>query len=163
MNSALSAAPMIVAVLTVLFAALAPVPALAQDQLRNKALVEQAMKAWGAGTGSPYELLDDDASWTIVGNSAASKTYPSREDFLREVIRPFNARMSVGLKPTIRQMVAEGDHVVVLFDASGIAKDNVPYSNTYSWWLEFKDGKIVRAYAFFDSIAFNDLWQRVKP
>lgn len=31
------------------------------------------------------------------------------------------------------------------------------------WWLGFKDGKIIRAHAFFDSIAFNDLWLRVKP
>jgi hypothetical protein len=26
-----------------------------------------------------------------------------RETFMREVIRPFNARMSVGLKPTVRK------------------------------------------------------------
>src|SRR5262245_12507828 len=140
MNLLLSAAPMIVAGLALVFAMAMPAPAHAQDRLANKALVEQAMQAWGAGTGSPYDLLADDASWTIVGNAAASRTYASREEFLREVIRPFNARMRVGLKPTIRQMVAEGDYVVVLFDASGIAKDNVPYSNTYSWWLEFKDG-----------------------
>jgi hypothetical protein len=163
MNHAMSLAPMIVAGVTLLFAAMAPLPAMAQDHAGNKALVEAAMKAWGDGTGSPYDLLADDASWTIVGHSAASKTYASREDFLREVIRPFNARMSVGLKPTIREIVAEGDHVVIFFDASGIAKDGVPYSNTYSWWLDFKGGKIVRAHAFFDSIAFNDLWQRVKP
>jgi ketosteroid isomerase-like protein len=25
------------------------------------------------------------------------------------------------------------------------------------------DGKIVKAHAFFDAIAFNDLWQRVSP
>jgi len=163
MNFAFSSAPLVIAGLTILFAAMAPVPASAQDQVGNKALVEAAMKAWGDGTGSPYDLLADDASWTIVGHSAASKTYVSREDFLREVIRPFNARMSVGLKPTIRQIVAEGDHVVIFFDALGVARDGVPYSNTYSWWLAFKDGKIVRAHAFFDSIAFNDLWQRVKP
>jgi hypothetical protein len=163
MNLLLSGTPMIIAALTLMTAMALPMPVLAQDQASNKALVEQAIKAWGAGTGSPYELLADDATWTIVGNSAVSKTYPSREDFLHEVIRPFNARMSVGLKPTIREMVAEGDHVVVLFDASGVAKDGLPYSNNYSWWLEFRDGKVVRADAFFDSIAFNDLWQRVKP
>jgi len=154
---------MILAALTLVTAMAVPTPVLAQDQASNKVLVEQAMKAWGSGSGSPYDLLADDASWTIVGNSAASKTYPSREDFLREVIRPFNARMSVGLKPKIRDIVAEGDRVVIFFNASGVAKDGVPYSNTYSWWLDFKDGKIVRAHAFFDSIAFNDLWQRVKP
>jgi hypothetical protein len=44
----------------------------------------------------PYDLLADDATWTITGNSLASKTYGSREAFMSEVIRPFNARMSGG-------------------------------------------------------------------
>jgi uncharacterized protein len=42
----------------------------------------------------PYDLLAENASWTIVGRSAASRTYESREAFMRDVIRPFNARMS---------------------------------------------------------------------
>jgi hypothetical protein len=32
-------------------------------------------------------LLADDANWTIIGHSAASKTYPDKESFMREVIR----------------------------------------------------------------------------
>ena len=71
--------------------------------------------------------------------------------------------MKAGLKPTIRQLYADGDTVVAFFDASGTAKDGVPYSNTYAWFLELRDGKIVKAHAFFDSVAFNDLWSRVKP
>lgn len=82
---------------------------------------------------------------------------------MSEVIRPFNARMSVGLKPTIRNMYAEGDTVIVFFDASGTARDGKPYANTYAWFLELCDGKIVQAFAFFDSVAFNELWTRVKP
>ena len=80
---------------------------------------------------------------------------------MSEVIRPFNARMSVGLKPTIRRMYADGDTVIVFFDASGTAKDGVPYANTYAWFLQLQDGKITNASALFDSIAFNELWKRV--
>jgi uncharacterized protein len=65
---------------------------------------------WRAGTGSPYDLLADDASWPIVGHSVASKTYPSKEAFMSEVIRPFNARMSVGPKPMIRNIYANPLH-----------------------------------------------------
>ena len=77
---------------------------------RNKALVQAGLEAWAAGTGSPYDLLADDATWTIVGRSAASKTYQGREAFMREVIRPFNARMRSPLKPVIRRLYADGDH-----------------------------------------------------
>ena len=37
----------------------------------------------------------------------ASRTYPSREAFLAEVIRPFNARMSQPLKPILHDIRAE--------------------------------------------------------
>jgi uncharacterized protein len=128
---------------------------------RNKALVEAGFKAWGAGTGSPYDLLADDATWTIVGRSAASKTYHGREAFMRDVIRPFNARMREPLKPSIRRTYADGDTVIVFFDAQGTARDGKPYVNTYAWFLELRDGKVVAASAFFDSLEFNELWARV--
>jgi ketosteroid isomerase-like protein len=133
------------------------------DETSNKVIVQRSFDAWAAGTGSPYDLLAEDAVWTIAGNSLASKTYPSREAFLSEVIRPFVARMSVGLKPVVREIHADGSTVVILFDAAGTAKDGKPYENSYAWFLDLADGKIVKATAFYDSIAFNDLWTRVQP
>jgi ketosteroid isomerase-like protein len=130
---------------------------------RNKALAQAAFTAWSAGTGSPYDLLAEDVTWTIVGHSDASKTYEGRAAFIDEVIHPFNARMSQGLKPTIRNLYAVGDAVIIFFDASGVARDGKPYSNTYAWFWEMRDGRVVKAHAFFDSIAFNDLWRRVSP
>lgn len=132
-------------------------------EARNKAAVLAGFEAWKAGTGSPYDLLAEDAQWTIVGHSLASKTYPSREAFMSEVIRPFNARMSAGLKPSIRNIYTDADTVIVFFDASGTARDGKTYANTYAWFLELRNGKIVKASAFFDSVVFNEFWQRVKP
>lgn len=135
----------------------------ASEQARNRAAIERGFDAWRDGTGSPYDLLDERVSWTITGNSAASRTYPSREAFMSEVIRPFNARMKDRLIPTVRRLYAEGDTVIAFFDAEGTARDGQPYRNTYAWFLEMHDGRIVRANAFFDSIAFDDFWQRVEP
>nr|WP_245319533.1 nuclear transport factor 2 family protein [Mesorhizobium temperatum] len=133
------------------------------DEANNKAIVQRSFDAWAAGTGSPYDLLAEDAIWTIAGNSLASKTYPSRAAFIGEVIQPFVARMSVGLKPVIREIHADGSTVIVHFDAAGTAKDGKPYINTYAWFLDLSGGKIVKATAFYDSVAFNDLWTRVQP
>lgn len=135
----------------------------AETETRNKAVVEAAFDAWAAGTGSPYDLLVDHVSWTIVGNSAVSKTYPSREAFMSTVIRPFNARMREGLKPSVRQIYADGPSVVIFFDAQGVARDGKPYVNTYAWFFDMQDGKVVKASAFFDSVTFNDFWHRVSP
>jgi ketosteroid isomerase-like protein len=79
------------------------------------------------------------------------------------LIRPFNARMRTRLTPVVRRLYAEGDTVIAFFDASGTARDGATYANTYAWFLEMRDGKIVRAHAFFDSIAFDAFWRRVTP
>ncbi|MGE2727967.1 nuclear transport factor 2 family protein [Mycolicibacterium vaccae] len=130
---------------------------------QNLAVVRADFDAWRAGSGSPFDRLADDATWEIVGNSAASRVYTGKEDFLSNVIRPFNARMSQPLVPTVRDMYADGDTVIALFDAEGVAVDGLPYRNTYAWFLTLRAGWIVEATAFFDSVAFNDLWQRVTP
>jgi ketosteroid isomerase-like protein len=132
-------------------------------ETRNAQAVRKAFANWSAGTGSPFELLAPEATWTIVGKSVVAKTYPNREAFMRDVIAPFNARMRSPLVPTVHQVLADGDTVVVLFDASTVARDGKPYENTYAWFLRMHDGKVVSVTAFFDSIAFNDLWQRVSP
>ncbi|MEW5686532.1 MAG: nuclear transport factor 2 family protein [Pseudomonadota bacterium] len=129
----------------------------------DRIAIARAFEAWRNGTGGPYDLLADDARWTITGNSLAAKTYPSREAFMSEVIRPFNARMATPLKPTVRRLYAEGDTVIAFFDAAGTARDGKPYANTYAWFLRMKDGRIVEAHAFFDSLAFDDFWRRVTP
>jgi ketosteroid isomerase-like protein len=131
--------------------------------VRNKAIVEASFDAWAAGNGGPYELLDENCSWTIEGHSLAAGTYPSREAFMREVIRPFNARMLIPLRPGTRRFYADGDTVVVHFKAHGVARGGRPYDNTYAWLLRLSGGRIIRANAFFDAVKFNELWTRVKP
>ncbi|MGD9892057.1 MAG: nuclear transport factor 2 family protein [Dehalococcoidia bacterium] len=129
----------------------------------NKATIARAFDEWAAGTGGPYALLADDATWTIVGTSPMSRRYNSRQEFLDQVIDPFNARMASPLVPTVRALYADDDWVIALFDAAGTARDGRPYTNTYSWYLRLRDGRIVEAIAFFDTIAFTDFWQRITP
>ena len=130
---------------------------------RNRAAIARGMQAWADGTGSPYDLLAPNVSWTIAGNSKGSRTYPSKEAFMSEVIRPFNARMRDRLIPSVRRIYSDGDTVVAHFDARGVALDGKPYVNSYAWFLRMRAGRIVEAHAFFDAHAFDDLWTRVKP
>ena len=134
-----------------------------ETEKRNRAIIQSSFDAWRSGTGGPFDLLAEDARWTIEGYSLVAKTYPTKEAFMSEVIRPFNARMKSPLKPTIRTLYSDGDTVIVFFDARSVARDGKPYVNTYAWFLDMRDGRIVRASAFFDSIEFNDLWTRVTP
>src|ERR671932_249959 len=106
-----------------------------ETETRNLELVQVGFERWKEGTGSVYDLLAPTAQWTIVGNSVMSKVYRSKQEFLDEVIHPFNARMSSPLVPAVRGLYADGDMVIALFDASGTARDGKPYTNTYSWYL----------------------------
>ena len=129
----------------------------------NKERIRASFEDWRNGTGGPFTLLADDATWTIVGRSVAAGTDRSRQEFLDAVIDPFNARMSVPLRPTVRALFAEGDWVIALFDASATAVDGQPYDNTYTWYMRLQDGAVVEAIAFFDTLEFNELWERVGP
>jgi ketosteroid isomerase-like protein len=133
------------------------------ETLENKALVQAGFDRWRAGTGSPFELLLAEADWTIVGSSPLSKTYPSRQAFLEEVIEPFNARMKTPLVPTVRGIYADGDTVVAFFDAAATTKDEQPYRNTYTWYFRMRGGKVFSAVAFFDTREFDEFWNRVSP
>ena len=45
-------------------------------ETRNKAIVAAAFDAWRSGTGSPFDLLEDDATWTIVGHLQGGQEVP---------------------------------------------------------------------------------------
>jgi ketosteroid isomerase-like protein len=130
---------------------------------RNKDRIRAAFDAWAAGTGGPFGLLAEDATWTITGNAPVSRTFGSRQEFIDTVIDPFNARMTEPLRPTVRGLYADGDWVIVLFDGAATARDGQPYRNTYTWYMRLSGDAVVEVIAFFDTIEFTDLWQRVSP
>ncbi|ABS27542.1 ketosteroid isomerase-related protein-like protein [Anaeromyxobacter sp. Fw109-5] len=130
-------------------------------EAKNRSLVQASFDRWKNGAGGPFELLAPEAEWTIVGSSPLSKTYRGRQEFLDEVIGPFNARLERPLVPTVRGLYADGEMVIILFDGSASAKDGQPYRNTYTWYFRMRDGKAVEVVAFFDTKVFDELWTRV--
>ena len=134
------------------------------SQVSNRARVTEAFHGWMNGTGDITDHLADDIQWEIVGNSVASKHYQGKHQFIDEVLQPFGARFRVAFRPTvIRGIYEEGDTIVIVWDGRGTAWDGIPYKNTYAWFMTMQEGLAVSAVAFFDSIAFNDLWSRVQP
>jgi len=134
-----------------------------EDTKANKALVADSFARWAASTGSPFELLLPEADWTIVGSSPLSRRYPDRQTFLDAVIHPFNARLATPLVPEVRGIYADGDTVIILFDAHATARDHQPYRNSYTWYFRMQNSKVVSATAFFDTREFDAFWTRVSP
>ena len=98
-----------------------------------------------------------------MGSSPLSKTYPSKQKFMDEVITPFNARVKGPLVPTVKGLYADGDTVVIFSDGEPTALDGKPYRNTYTRYFTVKGGRGTKATAFFDTRIFDEFWARVTP
>lgn len=129
---------------------------------RNKQIVQQYFDNWRNKTGSVFDLLTPDATWTVSGTGAGVGTF-RKQELLDQVVAPTSARLSTQIVPTVRGIWADGDMVIVLWDGEATAKDGKPYRNTYSWFFRMKDGKAIEAIAVLDSREFTNLWERVAP
>lgn len=129
---------------------------------RNKQIVQQYFDNWRNKTGSIFDLLTPDATWTVSGTGAGVGTF-RKQELLDQVVAPTSARLSTQIVPTVRGIWADGDMVIVLWDGEATAKDGKPYRNTYSWFFRMKDGKAIEAIAVLDSREFTNLWERVAP
>jgi ketosteroid isomerase-like protein len=124
----------------------------------NRTIVAKAFRGWMNGTSYITDLLAEIIKWEIVSNSVASKQYESKQQFIDEVLHPFGARFRTAFHPTtIRGIYEDGETVGVLWDGEGTALDGLADNNTYAWFMKMREGWIVNAVAFFDSIAFNTL------
>lgn len=124
-------------------------------------IVEKAFEEWMGGTGYVGRLFAPNMTWEIVGRSAASESYRSADEFVTRVLDPFGRRFSASepFRPTkIRGIYADGPTVIVLWDGAGTTIAGTTYENTYAWILTLDQGLIVDGVAFYDSIAFNELW-----
>ena len=132
----------------------------------NREIIRRAFDAWRRGAAPITDVFAPEMVWRIEGHSAASKEYGSKQQFIDEVLTPFGDRFTVSepFRPvTIRGVLADDDTVIVIWDGRGIARNGRPYENSYAWIMKLADGLVIDGTAFYDSISFNDLWDRVRP
>ncbi|WP_195819286.1 nuclear transport factor 2 family protein [Roseobacter sp. MH60115] len=150
--------------LSVCLPALSNRPANAADRLveeTNRQIVRDAFEGWEAGTFNIFDLLDADVVWTIMGfDPVVSGTYRGKEDLLSRTVAPFNARMSEGLSPTVHEVWADGDDVLVRFDGQGRTAAGDIYRNHYLWIFTMQEGAVTEVTAFLDMAAFAALLAR---
>jgi hypothetical protein len=134
----------------------------------NREIVTDAFRSWADGTGYVGSIFADDMTWEIVGRSVVSRKYANTRQFMDEVLRPFGARFSseAPFRPANIRAIYEDEPsstVIVVWDGQGTTTAGTTYQNTYAWFLTLSDGKVVDGTAFYDSIAFNELWGSVTP
>ena len=133
---------------------------------RNRSAMTAAFEAWRDDNTPITEIFAPEMTWRIEGHSAASRSYASTSEFIDEVLAPFARRFSTTdpFRPVnIRGVYADGDTVIVHWDGRGTTINDTVYENTYAWIMQMCDGRVVDGIAFYDSISFNELWERVIP
>lgn len=121
------------------------------EEAVNAALIAESFEKWAKGEGSMFDLLSERARWTVAGVSPVSSVYESKQELVEQAVNPIHAKLSGGISPTLRHIVAQGNKVVVIWDGKATAKDGTSYDNSYAWHLTMSDGKVIEVIAFLDT------------
>lgn len=141
---------------------LAQADANAAVEARNKQAVSQAFDRWAAGGNTFFgDILTPDVVWTIKGSGPSAGTHRGVDAFVGKAVQPFAARLSEPVRPVSKQVWADGDHVIIQWDGTGVARDGQPYRNSYAWIFRMRDGKAYEVSAYLDLTAYDDVLQRI--
>lgn len=131
---------------------------------QNRKIVEDAVAEWKAGDPAAfYNILADDVKWTVIGTTAVSGTYTSRQDFIDGAVKKIGNRVDGMVVPEIVDIVTEGDRLVFRWDGTGKMADGRSYHNRYSWAMTFKNGKVVEGTAYLDTALVDELMALPDP
>jgi uncharacterized protein len=151
--------PALVMVIASLAATIAILPSNASAQEahvrteRNRRVIQQAFEQWSKGGHTFFQVvLAPDAVWAIKRTSPAAGTYRNRQDSRGRDEKPFADRMSTPVRPTVRQVWADGDHVIVHWDCVGRAAEGMPNRNSYVWIFRMAGERAAAVTAFLDLV-----------
>jgi len=126
----------------------------------NKKLIQDAFTAWARGDGMAFfNLLAPDVKWTVIGSTPVSRTYPSRDAFLEGAMKPLGGKLAGPIMPTVRDIIAEGDKVVLQWEGRSSAKNGTIYHQTYCWVMRMADGKVHEGTAYLDTELISQIWK----
>ncbi|WP_062382185.1 nuclear transport factor 2 family protein [Pseudomonas abietaniphila] len=156
----------VIAAAMVVYATLASGFAVAQGSEttteRNRTFIAQAFANWAAGGKTFFQdVVAPDVIWTIKGTSPVAGTYRSRDDFLKRAVAPFAARLASPVQPTVKDIWADRNDVIVYWDGVATAADGATYRNSYVWIFRMKNLRATEVVAFLDLVPFDDVIRRI--
>ena len=126
----------------------------------NKKLIQDTFAAWADGDGMAFfNALAEDVQWTVIGTSPVSRTYTSRQAFVDGAAKPLTAKLAGPIQPTVVNIIAEGDNVVLQWEGKATTKAGKPYNNSYCWVMRIADGEVREGTAYIDTELVADLWR----
>ncbi|MDY0975849.1 nuclear transport factor 2 family protein [Massilia sp. CFBP9012] len=128
----------------------------------NKEAVSKAFAAWAAGGRTFFDdMLAPNVVWTIKGSSPTARVLRGKQELIDGAVTPLSTRLQRQIRPTIRNLWADGDHVIIEWDGEAVAKDGKPYRNSYLWIFRMQGGRATEVTAYLDLAPYDDVLRRV--
>jgi ketosteroid isomerase-like protein len=70
-----------------------------------------------------------------------------------------SAKLAGPIQPTVRNIIAEGDNVVLQWEGKATSKSGKPYNNSYCWVMKIGNGKVTEGTAYIDTELVSELWK----
>ena len=131
-----------------------PPPANTSPADRNRTVVRDAFEAWAEERGSVFDLLTDNAVWTIPGSTAGAGEWRGRQAYIAAAVSPLFNRLAAPTHPELTGLWADGDQVIVRWRQNTPLKSGGSYRNEYAWFLTMHDGRVTAVTAFLDLPAY---------
>lgn len=132
------------------------------ESQRNKDAVGKAFAAWAAGGQTFFDdMLAPDVVWTIKGSSPTAAVHRGKQALIEGAVKPLSTRLHRQIRPTIRNLWADGDRVIIEWDGEAVAKDGKPYRNSYLWIFRMQGGRATEVTAYLDLTAYEDVLRRI--
>lgn len=128
--------------------------------MNAKDFVETLFRQWEQGNMAPFfDALAPDLIWTVQGSTPISGTFQGKQTYLEKVYQPL---LSIFAGPTscrVRQILHDGDTVVVEWHGETPTVSSGLYAQDYCWIIRVReDGKaIAEVTGYFDTARVENL------
>ena len=127
----------------------------------NVEAMRAAFEALGKGEQGPFfGLISDDVVWTVIGTTPISGTVHGKTEFVERVGRPLQERLAEPITSRPRQILADGDHVVALWDGTSTMRNGEPYRQSYCWVFRFAGGSIAEGTTYWDTALIDRVFEQ---
>jgi ketosteroid isomerase-like protein len=122
--------------------------------------VREAFRPWQEGDAGPFfELVAEDVRWTVIGTTAASGVFESKQALIDGAFGPLLKRLDGPLVTRLIDVAADGDKVFLQFEGAGVTTDGIEYQQVYCFAMRMNERRIVEITAYLDT----ELLARVLP
>jgi len=123
-----------------------------------KEVVTQVFARWEQGDQTSFfDALAEDMQWTAIGSTPISGHYTSKAEYLEKVYQPLRAHFSGPTHCQVKQILAEGDTVVVQWQGETPTQSGRLYVQEYCWVLRVHGEQIQEVTGHFDTAAVRQL------